>query len=245
MNPTNRKWLRSPREREGTLSLADLPPPANNGLDEEQLLVRALREWDEEAFEQLLERYYSPMIRLARVYVRSREEAEEVVQETWLAVLGRIGSFEGRSSLKTWIFRILVNRARTRAKREARMIPFSAMSRALPASSRPGDTTPGGVHDGAMWHGGATSARTPEERVLSGELQEQIQEAIDELPQRQREVITLRDLEGWMPEEVCTALDLTPGNQRVLLHRARMKVRGAIEQYLRPPDAASPAVAMA
>src|SRR5690606_16440588 len=127
---SNRKWLRSPSERVGTLSHADLPPPAGASSfdDEEQLLLRALRERDEQAFEWLLDRWYSPMLRLARTYVRTRADAEEVVQDTWLAVLGGLERFEGRSSLKTWIFRILVNRARTRARRAARTLPISAVA---------------------------------------------------------------------------------------------------------------------
>src|SRR5690606_18093987 len=126
LKPKNR--LRSPDELVGTLSDTDLPPPRD--ADTDALLVRALRERDETAFETLIDRLYAPMIRVASSYVRSREEAEEVVQDTWLAVLRGIDRFEGRSSLKTWIFRILVNRARTRASRESRSLPFSALEEA-------------------------------------------------------------------------------------------------------------------
>lgn len=235
MYSNNRKWLRSPSERVGTLSHADLPPPAASPSsdDEEQLLVRALRERDEQAFESLLDRWYSPMLRLARTYVRTRADAEEVVQDTWLAVLGGLERFEGRSSLKTWIFRILVNRARTRARREARTLPISAV--AAPAGAHgPGD---GGNTEwlflpertGTLpWHGRSLEQQDPHDDLVSGELRASIESAIRALPPRQQEVITLRDLEGWSAEEVCETLELTDANQRVLLHRARMKVRDAI-----------------
>lgn len=235
MHSSNRKWLRSPSERVGTLSHADLPPPAGASSfdDEEQLLLRALRERDEQAFEWLLDRWYSPMLRLARTYVRTRADAEEVVQDTWLAVLGGLERFEGRSSLKTWIFRILVNRARTRARREARTTPLSA----VPTPGSAGESRDDGQQDwlfrpdrtGTMpWHGRTFEQRDPHDELVSSELRDRIEEAIRALPERQQEVITLRDLEGWSAEEVCETLDLTSANQRVLLHRARLKVRDAI-----------------
>src|SRR5690606_28010279 len=157
VSPSKRKWLRSPSERVGTLSHADLPPPDASSTDEERLLVWALRGRDESAFESVLDRYYSPMLSLAQTYVRSREEAEEVVQDTWMAVLAGLERFEGRSSLKTWIFRILVNRARTRAKREARLLPFSSLRR--PAGSEPDAPKPdwllGPEETPPSWHGGS------------------------------------------------------------------------------------------
>jgi RNA polymerase sigma-70 factor (ECF subfamily) len=204
--------------------------------------VRALRERDERAFESLLDRYYSPMLRLARAYVRSREEAEEVVQDTWLAVLAGLDRFEGRSSLKTWIFNILVNRARSRAKREARLVPFSSFPRAsgpadgegaLPVADRLLRRDPG---LSSRWHGKGWEPAGPEERLLATELHARIDAAISALPPRQQEVITLRDLDGWTSEEVCGALEISEANQRVLLHRARVKVRDALEAYLAPPD---------
>jgi RNA polymerase sigma-70 factor, ECF subfamily len=232
VHSNNRKWLRSPSERVGTLSHADLPPPVPlpSQIDEEQLLVRALRERDEQAFESLLDRWYSPMLRLARTYVRSRADAEEVVQDTWLAVLSGIDRFEGRSSLKTWIFRILVNRARTRARREARTTPLSAMS---------GSPTDGAAGEpdwlfqaeriGVLpWHGQSFEQADPHSQLVSEELRVRIEMAVRSLPSRQQEVITLRDLEGWSAAEVCETLDLSDANQRVLLHRARMRVRDAL-----------------
>ena len=236
MHSNNRKWLRSPSERVGTLSHADLPPPvvSSSHNDEEHLLLRALRERDEQAFESLLDRWYSPMLRLARTYVRSHADAEEVVQDTWLAVLAGIDRFEGRSSLKTWIFRILVNRARTRARREARSMPLSA----VPAAGGHGGSASGSSEPEwlflpertgpLLWHGSSLEAANPHDQLVNGELRTRIEMAIATLPARQQEVITLRDLEGWSAEEVCETLELTDANQRVLLHRARMKVRDAI-----------------
>jgi RNA polymerase sigma-70 factor (ECF subfamily) len=241
MNRNQRKWLRSPSERVGTLSHTDLPPPAPAARDEEQLLVRALRERDEEAFVSLLDQLYSPMLRLARAYVRSREEAEEAVQDTWLAVLGGLGRFEGRSSLKTWIFRILVNRARTRAKREARLVPFSSVEHG--AARTPSDRT-APISEWLFsqstlplpWHGDSLEPPSPDAAVLSAELRARVDSAIRCLPPRQQAVITLRDLEGWTPEEVCTLLEITEANQRVLLHRARVRVRDALASYFSAPD---------
>jgi RNA polymerase sigma-70 factor (ECF subfamily) len=251
MNRNQRKWLRSPIERVGTLSHTDLPPPApvTAARDEEALLVRALQERDEDAFVSLLDQLYSPMLRLARAYVRSREEAEEAVQDTWLAVLGGLGRFEGRSSLKTWIFRILVNRARTRAKREARLVPFSSVEHT--AAWAPSEwSTP--ISEWLLsqtavlplpWHGGGLEPPSPDSAVLSAELNARVESAIRCLPPRQQAVITLRDLEGWAPEEVCTLLEISEANQRVLLHRARVRVRDALESYFAPPDpAAEPAL---
>ena len=203
----NPRRLRRPEERVGQLANADLPPP--NEDDADIALVHALRARDEKAFEQLIDRYYTPMLRIATGFVRSHEEAEEVIQDTWIAVLSGIGRFEGRSSFKTWLFRILLNRARTRGAREARMVPFSH-------------------HTDIEIPGVAPDA---ERAILSAELRERIEAAIADLPDHQREVITLRDVEGWDAAEVCEALDLTAANQRVLLHRARMKVREALASY--------------
>ena len=240
MNPTDRKWLRSPSERVGTLAHADLPPPAAALDPEEQLLLQALLDRDEAATESLLDRYYAPMFRLARSYVRSDDEAEEVVQDTWLAVLRGLDRFEGRSSLKTWIFRILVNRARSRAKREARQIPFSSLAAlrgtngvdpedALPESLFPGDTS-----SPLYWQGQPWAAPRPDEAVLAGELRARIDAAISGLPTRQQSVVSLRDIEGWTGEEVCKLLAISEGNQRVLLHRARARMRDELQAYFAP-----------
>jgi len=192
---------------------------------EEMRLVEALRAGDERVFEQLVRMYQGTLLRVAQMYVSSRSVAEEVVQETWLAVLSGIDRFEGRSSLKTWIFRILANRAKTRGEREGRTIPFSALgeSEAEPA------VEPDRFDRG---HWASFPAEWPEARLLGDETLRVIESAIESLPPTQRTVITLRDVQGWSAEEVRNVLELSETNQRVLLHRARSKVRGALEEYL-------------
>jgi RNA polymerase sigma-70 factor, ECF subfamily len=205
---------------------------------EEQLLVQALRDRDEAAFELVLDRYYSAMLRTAMIYVGSRARAEEVVQETWLAVLGGIGRFDSRSSLKTWIFRILINRAKTCATREARVLPLSSLGQAREGADVGGTPHPADPLDGCppdaepLFCGSAAMARNPEDWILAEELREQVEAAIAGLPPRQREVIVLRDVEGWAADEVCNVLGISESNQRVLLHRARVKVRDALAPYL-------------
>lgn len=233
--PIKNRELRSPSERVGTVARAALPPPEDPVRREEQLLVRTLRERDESAFETLLDLYYSPMLRLARTYVRTTAEAQEVVQDTWLAVLSGLDRFAGRSSLKTWIFRILCNRARTRAKREARLVPFSEFrvpGRVSDEELTPIDRFQAEGSPAQLWHSQGENRCDPQEQYLLNELREHVAAAIASLPARQQEVITLRDLEGWSGEEVCELLDLSAANQRVLLHRARMKVRDILEPYL-------------
>jgi RNA polymerase sigma-70 factor (ECF subfamily) len=174
------------------------------------------------------------MLAVARGYVRSRALAEEVVQEAWLGVLKGLDHFEGRASLRTWVLRIVANIARTRAVREARSVPFSSIEgepggpAVEPERFRgPGDPYPG------HWTAYPTDWRTlPEEQVSSRETLAVVKQAIEELPETQRLVITLRDITGCSAEEVCEALDLTEGNQRVLLHRARARVRAKLERHL-------------
>jgi RNA polymerase sigma-70 factor (ECF subfamily) len=189
---------------------------------EEMRLVERLRNRDEQAFEQLIRMYQSALVRVAQMYVSSRAIAEDVVQESWLAVLNGIDRFEGRSSLKTWIFRIVANRAKTRGQREARSRPFSSLE--PEASVDPGRFV------GGEW--AAPPETWPEERLLGGEVLRVIGDAIEALPPSQRAVITLRDVQGWSAEEVRNALELSETNERVLLHRARAKVRAALEAYL-------------
>jgi len=201
-------------------------------------LVQGLRRGDEDAFVTLVSRYYPAMLRLAKLYVPSHAVAEEVVQETWLAVLQGISRFEGRSSLKTWMLRILGNIAKTRGQREGRSVPLSSLAerdldRDEPAVE-PERFLPA---DHELWphhwlHAPQSWATLPEEQLLSRETGMRIQQAIAALPPVQREVIRLRDVEGWSAEEVCNTLELSETNQRVLLHRARSKVRAALEQYL-------------
>jgi RNA polymerase sigma-70 factor (ECF subfamily) len=203
--------------------------------NDEQLLD-ALRNGDERAYIALVRRYGGLMQRVALGYVRTTAVAEEVVQETWCAVLTGLERFEGRASLKTWLFRILTNRAKTRGQREARTVPFSSLAgddddagpavdpdRFLPADHLrwPGHWAAGP----APW------SALPHDRLLAREVRAEIRAAIDTLPERQQAVIVLRDVEGWPPEEVCEVLDLSEGNQRVLLHRARSKVRAELERY--------------
>lgn len=195
--------------------------------------MHRLRARDEAAFVEVVELYGAPMLRLARSFVSSQAVAEEVVQDAFLGVLTGIDRFEGRSSLKTWLFRILTNCAKTRGVREARSAPFSALGdpdgptvdpdRFLDSSHRWAGhwATPPGRFDAV-----------PEERLLAGETRKLVAETIAALPPTQRAVIVLRDVEGWDAAEVCDLLTLSEANQRVLLHRARARVRGDLEVYL-------------
>jgi RNA polymerase sigma-70 factor, ECF subfamily len=206
------------------------PPPVTAGPSPNELrLIAALRERDESAFAELIERYNSSLVRLALSFVSSRAVAEDVAQETWLGVLKGIDRFEGRSSLRTWIYRILTNTAKTRAQRESRSIPFASLGggdgevavdadRFLPAgqwASLP-----------QRWD------ELPESRLASLETRSLIDQAIEQLPPTQRRVIRLRDVEGFSSAEVRNLLELSEANQRVLLHRARSKVRRALEAHL-------------
>jgi RNA polymerase sigma-70 factor (ECF subfamily) len=204
---------------------------------EEADLIARLQHGEQAAFEVLIERYHASLLRLALLYVPDHAVAEEVVQETWLAVLQGIARFEGRSSLKTWLFSVLVNSAKARARHEGRTIPFSALpmaegdrEEAEPDADRffPADhpTSPGKwAWPPASWAG------LPEERLLSQETRRYLQQALQTLSSAQRWVIVLRDVEGWTAQEVCHILGLTETNQRVLLHRARARVRRQLEQY--------------
>jgi RNA polymerase sigma-70 factor, ECF subfamily len=195
--------------------------------------VARLRAGDEAAFRELVAEHGSALMRLALIYSPSRAVAEEVVQETWIAVLRAIDGFEERASLRTWISRILVNAARRRAGREGRAVPFSALGdgEAEPAvdPARFRRDGPGTGH-WLVWP--ADPSVLPEERLLGAEVRERVQEAITRLRSPQREVFVLRDVEGWPAPEVSELLEITAGNQRVLLHRARAKVRQALEELL-------------
>ncbi len=206
------------------------PPPG------QAELVAALQRGDERAFAALVDEYGAAMLRVAQMYVSSRAVAEEVVQEAWLGVISGIGRFEGRSSLKTWIFRILTNRAKTRGEREGRSLPFSS----LVDGSADGDESAvdadrfqgGGRYDGQWTSAPSRWSELPENRLVGKETIGVAQAAIDALPESQRAVITMRDVEGWSSEDVRNVLGLSETNQRVLLHRARAKVRRALEPYL-------------
>ncbi|MEV0614383.1 RNA polymerase sigma factor [Nonomuraea sp. NPDC050404] len=200
-------------------------------LPPDDVVVRALRAGDEAMFAALLDTWSRGMLRVARSYVSTDHSAEEVVQDTWLAVVDGIDAFEERSSVKTWVFRILVNTAKKRGVRESRTLPWSAFEQ---------DGAP--FPDGALFRGLAGPARdgraqpaaawpTPEGEALAGEVRALIAGALARLPPRQRVVISLRDVEGCTSDEVCDILEITPANQRVLLHRARTAVRGWLADY--------------
>jgi RNA polymerase sigma-70 factor (ECF subfamily) len=217
----------------GGMSAADLQPE-NVAMADELATLAALRRGDEAAFARLVEQYHAQLVRFATVYVNDRDLAQEVAQETWLGVLRGLDRFEGRSSLKTWIFRICVNRARTRGGRERRIVPFSALAGEGEPAVEP-ERFHGADGPGRAGHWAAPPESwesIPEERLLSAETRAVIDAAIERLPPAQRQVILLRDVEGWPADEVCNALELSETNQRVLLHRARAKVRTALEQYL-------------
>lgn len=207
------------------------------GIPNEELeMIAALRRRDESAFSRLVANHYRSLLRVARMYVRSQAVSEEVVQETWLGVLKGIDRFEGRCSLKTWIFQILINRAKTRGEREGRMIPFSAMFDAQTASGEPAVDQKQFNENDPEWPGGWASqprnwGATPEQSLLSKEFREVVDAAIDLLPASQKEVVSFRDIQGLTSEEVCSVLGISETNQRVLLHRGRSKVRQALDVY--------------
>ena len=202
-------------------------------VDPDAALLGRLRQGDEAAFLTLVERYGPLMLRLAHGHVRSAAVAEEVVQEAWLGVFAGLERFQGRSTFKTWLLRILVNRAKTRGAREARCVPFSALAGDDGPTVDPDRFQgPEGRFPGGWSAFPADWETVPEERLLARETLSRVQCAIRALPSRQQEVIVLRDVEGWSAEEVCDALTLSEGNQRVLLHRARARVRQAVEDYL-------------
>ena len=190
---------------------------------------------DESSFATVVERYAAPMLRVALLYVRDRTVAEEVVQETWVSALRGLDRFEHRSSFKTWLFTILVHGARRRGMREARSVPFSALaSRELASNDHP-DAERFFPADHPRWPGNwSTVVSTwdlPEERLLAAETRSRLLHSLSTLPEAQRLVFTLRDVEGFTAEEVCNLLELTDSNQRVLLHRARLKIRRELESY--------------
>jgi RNA polymerase sigma-70 factor (ECF subfamily) len=207
---------------------------------EDAALVERLRNRDEAAFLEIVQRHHGSLVRLAQSYVNNRAIAEEVAQETWVAVLQGIDRFEGRSALKTWVFQILINRAKTRGVREARSINFSALSDTNSESGSSVDPSRFLSSDDSQHPGGWVSQPqrwdlTPEQQLLSQECQTFIDQAIANLPELQKEVITLRDVQGWDNEEICTLLGISEANCRVLLHRARSRMRQVLENYLGTP----------
>jgi RNA polymerase sigma-70 factor (ECF subfamily) len=206
---------------------------SSSPVDDQQLVQRA-QAGDQDAFAALVRRHGPSMVRLARMYVPSSALADDVVQETWLAVVRGLERFEGRSSFKTWLYRILVNRAKTRGVREHRSIPFASLGSGHEDDDAEGPSVdPSRFGDDGGWLSPPRRwEEDPEAALRSKETRRLVEEAIAELPERQRLVITLRDLEGLSGEEVRNALDLSETNQRVLLHRARAKVRQALEDWI-------------
>jgi RNA polymerase sigma-70 factor (ECF subfamily) len=204
-------------------------------------LLRRLRAGDRAAFAELVDAWSPMLLRLALLHVSTRASAEEVVQDTWLAVIAQLDRFEGRSSLRTWAFRILENQARTRGARESRAVPWSS---AFPDGDEPDD---GPTVDPARFRGADdrwprhwTSAGLPvawepppDDAVVAAEIRAELLAALAELPERQRTVVELRDVHGLTSDEVCERLGLSPGNQRILLHRGRARMRSRLEQVYR------------
>jgi RNA polymerase sigma-70 factor (ECF subfamily) len=201
--------------------------------EDEGTLLAALKAGDEAAFIELVEAWGPSMLRLARTHVATQTIAEEVVQEAWVGILRGIDRFEGRSSVKTWAFRIVANNAKTRGVRESRTVPFSSTS-----GDDDGPTVDPDRFRGAddRWPGHWARAPEPwpEDGLAARETRDAALAAIAALPPRQREIVTLRDIEGFTSDEACNALDISETNQRVLLHRARSKVRQALEEHLEP-----------
>jgi RNA polymerase sigma-70 factor (ECF subfamily) len=198
-------------------------PAATVAVDRDDELLARLQAGDEQAFATLVDKYHRSLVRLVRAYVPSDAVAEEVVQEAWVGVLRGLDRFEGRSSLRTWIFRIAVNQAKTHGARERRMAASESLSEP--------SVDPDRFQDGG-WSRPPVPWSHAEDRVLAAETQNVVRSAIDGLPDMQRTVISLRDVMGMSAPEVCELLELSEGNQRVLLHRARSRVRSSIEQYM-------------
>lgn len=223
-------------EESGLLATERSPGRGTVGGGETELVGR-LRAGDADAFAQLVEDWSPSMLRLARTYVSTQASAEEIVQESWLAVIRGLGRFEGRSSLRTWVFRIVTNQAKTRGVHESRTVPWSSVVAAEQGPTvdpdrfrGPDDRWPGG------WtvEGRPTAWEpSPESSAIAGEIRGRLTAALGELPERQRIVVSLRDVHGLSSEEVCGALGITAANQRVLLHRGRAGLRASLEDYYR------------
>jgi RNA polymerase sigma-70 factor (ECF subfamily) len=198
--------------------------------DDSTLLPR-LRAGDEQAFDAMVTRHDGALRRVARTYLHTDAAIDDVLQETWLGVIRGLDGFEGRSSLRTWIFRILVNRARTRAVRDARSLPFSAVE----TDGEPAVEPAAFAADGRWTSAPARLDDDPETGLLAGELRAHLLRAVDGLSREQRAVITMRDLVGLSAAETCELLDISDGNQRVLLHRARARVRTALRPIVEAP----------
>ena len=217
--------------------MSELQQPAEEAGPEERRLLERLRQGDEAAFASLVDRHHNALLRLATAYVSDHSIAEEVVQETWIGVMEGLDRFEGRSSLKTWIFRILTNKAKTRGVRESRHVSFSTVG-VSDGDADDAAVDPSQFATSGHWAGYWTAypqpwdEDTPEKLALSKEGGAFLEKAIDALPANLRQVLVLRDVEGLDSKEVCVMLELSEANQRVLLHRARSRVRKALEKYV-------------
>lgn len=204
-------------------------PPTDSAHPDEELLARLLR-GDDDAFRELVRLHDPGLRRMARLYVADAV-ADDVVQDTWLTVVRGIGSFQGRSRLKTWVYGILVNVARRRAQREGRTVPFASAG----VGSWEGTVDLERLHHPELgvgyWPAAPRWARDPAGAALAAEARDVVLGALRELAPAQREVMTLRDVEGWSGSEVCEVLGISDVNQRTLLHRARVNVRAALEGY--------------
>jgi RNA polymerase sigma-70 factor, ECF subfamily len=203
---------------------------------DEARLLDALRAGDETAFAKLIDTYHAPMLRVAKLYVRDRAVAEEVVQEAWLGVIRSVRRFERRCTLKTWIFKILLNVAKTQAAREQRSVPFSALVVEDSQQFEPAVEEERFWPPDAEWPGHWVSfplawATAPDECAIWHETRDVISSAIQALSPVQHAVVTLRDVDGWSAEEVCSILQISEPNQRVLLHRGRSRIRRELERY--------------
>jgi RNA polymerase sigma-70 factor (ECF subfamily) len=201
---------------------------------DEELLLR-LRAGDTAAFAAIVDDWSAVMLSVARRYVRDRQAAEDVVQDTWLGVMSGLARFEGRSSVRSWTFSILINRARTRGGRDARVLSSAQLTGLEPSGPTVDPARFQGADGAYPGHWTSSGAPRPwdqpERQLLAHELGWFIDRALDELPERQRLVVQMRDVEGMSAEETCAALRLSPGNQRVLLHRGRAALRAALEGY--------------
>ena len=218
----------------GGPTLHEPPAAAPSPASEDAGLIEALRRGSEDAFLTLVQRHQSSMLRVAQAFVSSAAVAEEVVQEAWLGVLHGLTGFQGRSSLRSWIFSILANCARTRGAREARSAPFSSFGE--PDEDEPAVDPSrflGADHPRWPGHWASPPEQWAEEKLAAKETLELVRRAIEALPPTQRQVITMRDVEGWSSVETCEALRISEANQRVLLHRARSKVRARVEEFMR------------
>jgi RNA polymerase sigma-70 factor, ECF subfamily len=217
------------------MSQVERAPAPTAALPPDDVVVSRLRAGDERMFAALVDAWSPGMLRAARAFVPDRHTAEDVVQEAWLGILRGIGSFQARSSLRTWAYRIVVNIAKTRGARDARTVPMSSLGpldddhgpTVDPARFRgPDDRWPGG------WRSFPPEWPSPEQAVVAAEMRRHLAATLAALPARQRVVVSLRDVHGYSSEEVCAMLDISPGNLRVLLHRARASLRGTLEDQL-------------